>query len=191
MVAITGWMIHSLLQEANDRAARLWDGGEKKKSHCLSDKRRQAWITSTLQSVKREVSDEDIDLSSFPFLPWMVEMVGGQRVGGGAVFFFFSFSDVASDHPVGPAPPTPPADDGYLAEDTNVRLLPLSDTNWSELGSAALRASNLQWWEVPLLSMTISGGRAQGHGGGIGWGFFRPGEKLGRAKRRISGGKCV
>lgn len=31
MAAITGGMIHSLLREANDRAARLWDEGEKKK----------------------------------------------------------------------------------------------------------------------------------------------------------------
>lgn len=29
-------MIHSLLQEASDRAVRLLDGGEKK-SHCLSE----------------------------------------------------------------------------------------------------------------------------------------------------------
>lgn len=33
--------------------------------------------------VKREVSDEDIDVSSFPFLLWVVEVAGG-----GALFFF-------------------------------------------------------------------------------------------------------
>lgn len=45
MVAITGWMVHSLLQEANDRAMRLWDGGKEKEeeSCCPSDRQRWRW----------------------------------------------------------------------------------------------------------------------------------------------------
>lgn len=43
-VAIMGWMSRSLLREADDRAVRLWDGGEKKEVF-------QMWTTSTLQSV--------------------------------------------------------------------------------------------------------------------------------------------
>lgn len=98
MVAITGWMIHSLLQEANDRVARLWDGGEKKKSDCLSDKQRPTWTTSALQSVwsgRSLTRTLTCPLSLF-FSGWWG-------------FVFFSFSDVASDDPGGPAPPYFPA----------------------------------------------------------------------------------
>lgn len=62
--------------------------------------------------MRREVCDEDIDLSSFP-LPSLDECGGGGVVmcgRGGEVSFLFS--DFASDDPGGPAPPTPPADEG-------------------------------------------------------------------------------
>lgn len=96
------------------------------KSHRLSDgqRRRRTDNLNSQVCMRREVCDEDIDLSSFPSLLWMVEVVGWTWGG-----FCFLFSDVASDDPGGPAPPTPPADEGELAEDTNVRQLSLSDTD--------------------------------------------------------------
>lgn len=106
MVAITGRMIHSLLQEANDRVVRLWDGGEKK-SCSLSDKQRPTWTTSTLQSVwsGRSLARTPTGRLSFFFSGG----AGGQGFGGFVPFYFFSISDIASDDPGGPAPPTFPA----------------------------------------------------------------------------------
>lgn len=112
VVAITGWMVHGLWPEVNDRVVRLWDGGDKKeeKSHRLPDRqrRRRTDNLSALVCMRWEVCDEDFHLSSFPSFLWMVEVAGGSW-GGGVCFLF---SDVASDDPGGPAPPTPPADEG-------------------------------------------------------------------------------
>ncbi|KAK9528868.1 hypothetical protein VZT92_013003 [Zoarces viviparus] len=70
-------MVHSLLPEANDRAVRLLDGGEKKRerSRRLSDRRQTDKLNSPV-CMRREVCGKDTGLSSFPSLLWMVEVVG-------------------------------------------------------------------------------------------------------------------
>lgn len=97
MVVITGWMVRSLLREANDRALRLWDVGEEKeeKSHHLSGRQKQRW-TDNLNSLVYmwwEVCDERIELS-FPPLPHLelVAAVGGvgRGVRRGFVFSFLT-----------------------------------------------------------------------------------------------------
>ncbi len=87
------------------------DGGEEEeeKSRRLSDRQRRR-RTDNLNSpvcVRREACDEDIH----PSLLWMVE-VAGWSFWRGRWRVCFLFSDVDSDDPGGPAPPTLPADGG-------------------------------------------------------------------------------
>lgn len=67
-----------------------WQSGETLRWRREEEVRLSVWQTeanvdnlSSPVCVKREVSDEDIDVSSFPFLLWVVEVAGG-----GALFFF-------------------------------------------------------------------------------------------------------
>lgn len=116
MVVITGWMVRSLLREANDRVLRLWDGGEEKEEESRHpsgrQKRRRTDNLNSLVYIRWEVCDERIELSFFPLTHLeLVEAMDGVGRGGGRGFVF-SFSDVASDDPGGLAPPAPPADEG-------------------------------------------------------------------------------
>lgn len=85
MAAITGCMIHSLLQEASDRAVRLLDWGEKKKSHCLSEA-----IVDSLNSPVFETGG--LWRGHQPVLFLLSSLDGGVgRWGCCFCFFFFPF----------------------------------------------------------------------------------------------------
>lgn len=106
-------MVHSLLGEANDRAVRLLRWRRDEEGGVLPS----VWRTEAKADRQPQLSSLYVAGGLWqghrPVLFPLPSLDGGSggvimEVGRGC----FLFSDVASDDPGGPAPPTPPADEG-------------------------------------------------------------------------------